>query len=180
MVINYSSFNTTIKCFDSIQSSLFKLRQLAWTEYGNKAKDVHLLYDNLDNSAVHWVVQSGNTTLAAARLNIIKTKETSSDRLNLLIKTIEKQGIYLPYPLAYFSRLVVHPDFRRRGISHRLYEARFEYLSDQRVQFTFLCTLRKTLKENLLKGGWNEIATIPAELLPGAQSHIMIHYKTTL
>jgi hypothetical protein len=61
--------------------------------------------DDLDERAVHWVVEYDNTIIASARLAVLYNLDDTGEDI---------YDFELPdgRPFAYYSRLVVHPNFQ--------------------------------------------------------------------
>ena len=83
---------------------------------GGKWKDKH------DEDSIHWgVITEDNRLIAAARLCI-------HDEVSQFPDYDEISGLvdYLPGPIGMMTRLVVHPEFQKMGISKKLDKIRIE------------------------------------------------------
>ncbi|MEP1470146.1 MAG: GNAT family N-acetyltransferase [Halieaceae bacterium] len=112
-----------------------------------------------DPSAVHWVILDGPRIVASARLNILDDKSQ------------------LPYPdvfnaidvpcksFAFYSRLVVDPDYRSRGYSLALDKIRLQYMIDNRINFA-LATARGWRLGKLRNIGFKVVAPVNSGVDP--------------
>jgi GNAT superfamily N-acetyltransferase len=81
----------------------------------------HSLEDGFDEDAWCWIIRMEDQVVAAARLTIHEdlTNVPDAHLFRHLISPI-------PEPVAYISRLVVHPAVRGRGLTRTLDELRIE------------------------------------------------------
>jgi len=151
-------FSTPIILEDKSRlTEIYNLRILA---YEHSSKSIYVnrnvfpegWKDDLDEQAIHWVVEYDNNIIASARLAV----------LNDLADTGE--DIYdfdLPpgRPFAYYSRLVVHPNFQGYGLGKILDEIRLKYIKDEPISFglAFSFDDRST---SLLKLGFIELGIV--------------------
>ncbi len=106
-----------------------------------------------DPSAIHWVIYDGHRIVASARLNILK------DRAQLPYPDVFS-GIDIPCEtFAFYSRLVVEPDYQSRGYSMALDKIRLQYLLDNEVDFA-LATARGWRLDKLRMLGFNVIRPV--------------------
>ena len=98
-----------------------RLRVLAWsTVIPATARKTNCWLDEFELAARHWCIFHEGEPIAAARMTI-------HDRLEDVPDAEIYAGVFavpLPTPIACFSRLVVHPDFRRRGLAQKLDDVR--------------------------------------------------------
>ena len=110
-------------------AQIYKLRVKAWEQYGHITKEIYPngYFDDLDKDALHWTIAINKKIIASARLNIL-------DNLN-----------QLPYPgtfkrvlaaqsdclFAFYSRLVVDPDFQGHDMSKILDMERVKYIKSR-------------------------------------------------
>lgn len=105
-------------------AAIRELRALCWA--GSYALEGSL-DDQLDARAAHWAIFAGDELVAAARLTLHTTLADVPDN-HLYVETDAEK---LSYPLGYLSRLVVHPQMRKRGLARRLDELRIEAARSQ-------------------------------------------------
>jgi len=114
---------------------LYDLRVTAYEQspksiYVNRQQFPNGLSDHLDerHTTLHWIIKDGNAIIAAARLAIINNLADIKD----LDEALDKYRIPENRPFAYYSRLVVHPDYRRAGLVQALDNVRIEYLKNHK------------------------------------------------
>lgn len=97
------------------------LRLAAWRGEPRMVETLSYWKDEIDATARHWVIVDAGEAIAAARLSFHHSIEDLPDAEILagICRT-------LPTPIASLNRLVVHPDYRRRGYGTRLDKIRLE------------------------------------------------------
>src|SRR6185437_7185737 len=116
---------------------IFDLRLHVWEnsgniEFVNRKLFPNGWYDELDESAIHWVILNHqNQIVASARLNIFYSLKESPYR-----ESINHLPFPAEVPFAFFSRLVVHPQYRQRGLSRQLYEARARFCRERKIAWS--------------------------------------------
>jgi GNAT superfamily N-acetyltransferase len=109
---------------------IYDLRVVAW-ENSPLQKFVNREYfpngwkDGLDERAIHWIVETEGKIIASARICLINNTNEIEDN----VEHVYFEGS----PLAYFSRFVVHPDYRGKGISYIMDGARVNYVWANRI-----------------------------------------------
>lgn len=111
---------------------IYDLRVNVWESQKNDFVNRRLYpngwQDELDQSAFHWIVKNDqDQIIASARLNIF----------NSLKKFPYYTSVkHLPFPgerpFAFYSRLVVHPQYRQNGLSRKLFNGR-RFFCDEKV-----------------------------------------------
>jgi len=157
---------------------IYDLRTLAYehsykTVYVNKNIFPDGWKDYLDEQAIHWVAESENTIVASARLVI----------LNDLADTREDVSAFeLPAgrPFAYYSRLVVHPEFRGYGIGAAMDAIRMSYIKREDISFAMAFSFAER-SQSLLKLGFEELGIVNYKWcglpLPTTEQHFFIFRK---
>jgi len=103
-----------------ILARIYRLRVEAWRTKLDLAADVTEWRDSFESDARHWAFFDGERPVAAARLTISRTLADVPD-------AAVYEGILpaaLPGPIASLTRLVVHPQYRGRGLARPLDEVR--------------------------------------------------------
>lgn len=116
---------------------IYDLRLEVWeksgvNEFVNRKLFPNGWYDELDDTAMHWVtVNHQNKIVASARLNIFYSLQESPYGASI-------KHLKLPaeVPFAFFSRLVVHPSCRQNGLSRELYEARAHFCKERKIAWS--------------------------------------------
>ncbi len=114
---------------------IYNLRVTAYEQspdsiYVNKQLFPQGLSDHLDNqvNTLHWIICDDNKIIAAARLAILDDFADIKDLTNeLYTYELPKER-----PFAYYSRLIVHPGYRKLGLPYMLDKARIDYLRANR------------------------------------------------
>jgi GNAT superfamily N-acetyltransferase len=103
-----------------ILQQILSLRVLAWRSFISIDPDLHEWTDKYDDTGRHWAVLDGDKVAAAGRLSV---HERLCD--------VPDSEVYTPVltmsmspPIGSMNRLVVHPDYRGRGLSDQLDEVR--------------------------------------------------------
>ena len=123
-ISNDSILRTEILMDNSRLQEIYDLRVLAW-ENSHLSQQVNCnLFpdgwkDKLDDSALHWVIKCDELVIASSRINMIEPA---------------LPGIS---PQACFSRLIVHPDFRRIGVARMMDRIRIEYVKTNSIKHSF-------------------------------------------
>lgn len=88
-------------------------------------------HDELDENAFHWVMfNEQNKIIAAARLNVfnsIKEFPYYSDIKHLSLPNTK--------PFAFYSRLVIHPEYRGEGRSFQFADSRMRFCETRKVRW---------------------------------------------
>jgi GNAT superfamily N-acetyltransferase len=101
-----------------------QLRALCWEKIYSAG---YSLEDGFDIGALHWVAYVEGRVAGAARLTI----HWDFNRLPNSHLFSHLQSAQISYPLAYISRLVVHPDVRRQGLAAHLDKLRIDAARNQ-------------------------------------------------
>jgi predicted GNAT family N-acyltransferase len=116
--------------------------------YVNKEVFPNGWYDKLDerNETLHWIIEVDNKIIASARLAILDNiKDTNED--------FDKFEMPIERPFAYWSRLVVHPDYRQTTAVQMLDTIRKSYLvNNSHIKFAVCCATKDRNKAILELG----------------------------
>lgn len=154
-----------------------RLRFIAWqTEKGFNAAFFSSGYwiDELDKVSFLWVITHHDKIIASARLSI--HKEIGFIPWNDYIPTEARDKII--FPAASINRLVVHPAYRKKGLSHPLDKVRIEKAKEENAQCIIAEPVSK--RHSVLKEigfeDYGEFGSTPE--LPGVDLGFMImHLK---
>jgi GNAT superfamily N-acetyltransferase len=103
-------------------SEVYSLRIVAWRPHTDIHVGIVEWIDEIDGKARHWAILRNGTPIAAVRLSL-------HEELRGVPSHDVYRGVFadaLPTPIASYNRMVVHPDFRGLGLSHRLDEISME------------------------------------------------------
>ena len=141
---------------DNDLKRIYRLRVTAWRESGLISSDRYPegWSDELDQQAIHWVIKHSKNIVAAARLNILES-----------LDELPYPGVFQDYeipnlnPIAFYSRLVAHPDYRGRGISKQLDSVRLDYINKNKIPLV-IATARNWRIDKLKKVGFKVLGKV--------------------
>ncbi|MBS1776337.1 MAG: GNAT family N-acetyltransferase [Bacteroidetes bacterium] len=125
------------------KSRLQEIYDLRVTAYESSPKSIYVnrntfpngWFDHLDplEETLHWIIEQENKIIASARLAILQDlKDTNED--------FDKFELPPDRPFAYWSRLVIHPSYRRSSAKAVLDNVRLKYIRDnQEIKFALCC-----------------------------------------
>jgi predicted GNAT family N-acyltransferase len=137
LIHRQNSLSTELLTDPSRLQEIYDLRLEVWEHSGNNEFVNRQLfpngwYDELDESAFHWVTfNDQNKIIAAARLNIFHSLEQSP-----YYDSIRHLAFPTDIPFAFYSRLVVHPQYRHKGLSQQLYNGRAQYCIENEIKWS--------------------------------------------
>ena len=112
-------YNLRVEAYENSPKSKFVNREIfpkGWRDHLDESEDTY-----------HFIVQEENLIVAAGRVAIIDHIEKITD----LDEAFAKYKIPDDRPFAYFSRLVVHKDYRKKGIPDSLDNFRINFLKEK-------------------------------------------------
>lgn len=122
---------------------IVKLRKKIWDAEGI-VRPMEAWRDPLDEMAIHFVAKQEDQLVGAARLIVLNKDQISN--IQRFAKYLEFDFLQdLAFPFGFFSRLVVHPDFRGQGIGRQLKERRLDFLRDHFVPTAILTSQHPTV-----------------------------------
>ena len=116
---------------------IYDLRLAVWEncgsiEFVNRTLFPTGWFDELDESAIHWVtINHQNKIVAAARLNVFHLLKESPYHTS-----ISHLGFPAESAFAFYSRLVVDPQYRNNGLSKQLYEQRTHFCREKKIPWS--------------------------------------------
>ncbi len=145
--------------FSEYKKEITSLRQLAWKERTKFPSENLIIQDKLDESdlSIHWGVFNDHELIASCRVSILSTIE------QLPYKDIFKDlDLLFSHNFAFYSRLVIHPDYRKKGLAKELDEIRVNELKNQNVKLA-LATARDWRLNYLIGEGWKMVKPVEEE-----------------
>lgn len=152
--------------------AIAKLRARAWGEDSGEIS-YNRWTDEWDASAFHHVVYSGSNLVGAVRFTIHQQCAGMPD-----FEVFEHMVSELPLPVAHCARLVVDPDFRRRGVGQTLdwviANAPFNSGANSIISTTGSHERTAHRQALMIKNGWNSAGIgrakstlpVPDKILP--------------
>lgn len=159
-----NTMSTTILKDQNRLVEIYHLRVLAYEKARTKTNINFTSYpngyfDHLEKNSLHFVCSVKNKIIAAARL----TKLSSINQL-----PYSKAYAHIEFPPVqsfwYFSRLVVHPDFRGKNLRHQLDNIRFDYLDTELDNSYAMMTARGWRVDELIAKGCSLIGEVDCTL----------------
>jgi predicted GNAT family N-acyltransferase len=117
-------------------NEIYQLRVDVWERLANCEFVNRVLYpngwsDELDKTALHWVITTAqNEIIAAARLNIFSSLDDFP-----YYSSVKQLSFPAAVPFAFLSRLVVHPDYRQQGLSRKLASSRMLFCQNKNINW---------------------------------------------
>jgi len=144
------------------KSRLQEIYDLRLEAYENSPKSIYVnrlnfpngLFDELDEKedTIHWIVEDDRKIVATARISILYKLNDIKD----LDSDFDNYNIPKERPFAYYSRLVVHHQYRKLGIVNELDEIRVKYItSNENIKFA-IAWATSDRNEGLIKIGFNK------------------------
>lgn len=151
---------------------IYDLRLNVW-EHSGKSKFVNRKFypngwhDHLDGSAFHWIViNDQNKIIASARLNIFNSLEEFPYFLS--VKNFSLPDVM---PFAFFSRLVVHPQYRQNGLSRKLYNDRTRFCEERGIRWSQVFINNPVIISQFEKSGYKNIGQANVNYHPCSDPH---------
>ena len=153
---------------------IYNLRLNVWehsgkNEFVNRNLYPNGWYDDLDESAFHWIViNNENKIIASARLNLFATLEEFPYYLSV-------QNLSLPVimPFAFFSRLVVHPLYRQNGLSRQLFTDRTLFCKEKKIRWIQVFINNPGIIRQYERSGYQNIGQAGVSYHPSAEPHLV-------
>lgn len=151
---------------------IYDLRLNVW-EHSGKSKFVNRKfypngwYDHLDEFAFHWIVlNTQNKIIASARLNIFNSLEEFPYHLS--VKNFSLPDVM---PFAFFSRLVVDPQYRQNGLSKKLYTDRARFCEERGIRWSQVFINNPLIISQFEKSGYKNIGQAQVSYHPCSEPH---------
>ncbi|WP_124643234.1 GNAT family N-acetyltransferase [Amniculibacterium aquaticum] len=114
---------------------IYDLRIMAYenspkSEFVNRQIFPNGLFDNLDarDQTLHWIIEDKNKIIASARIAVCYDFE---DLKYDVPDFLDNEKFPKSRPFAYYSRLIVHHEYRKFGFVKKLDKVRVDYLQNQ-------------------------------------------------
>jgi GNAT superfamily N-acetyltransferase len=137
---------------------IYDLRVEAWENSANKAhinrKNFPIgWFDKHDPNAHHWIIEDEGKIVAGSRICML-TDLAEIAEVDFSIFTLSSAR-----PFAYFSRLVVHPQYRRKGFTHLMDKVRVDFLQSSEAAFALSCSAPQR-RTSLEQAGFTELGML--------------------
>lgn len=139
---------------------IYHLRVFAWENSPSPASIDRKNYpngffDSLDKNAVHWVsYDDSGRIIAAARLAIIQNIEDLP-----YPRIFDHFELPPDRPFLLYSRLVIHPDYRKSGLKEKFDSVRMRFQIDNGYPFS-IATAGPVRAKELPRYGWRELGDV--------------------
>lgn len=153
---------------------VYHLRVIAYekspqSDYVNRDLYPNGWFDHLDHldTTVHFIISDNNKIIAAARLVILEELESIGKEFSTIDVPQEA-------PFAFWSRLVVHPDYRKTSAMMLLDRSRKEYLINHPyIKFAIACVV-KARSKSLLRQNFKCIGELMYNWGPQSKDRTML------
>jgi GNAT superfamily N-acetyltransferase len=148
------------------------LRTTAWKADGALpafVQDRGQWLDEHDEHATHWACFSGNRLVAAARFCVHEKVSGLPD-----LMSVSEYTHLFRAPVGSFNGLVVHPDFRGRGISALLDESRLKAARDARCRSVIATSHKRGRAIQLEQAGFRTLGKSSYQTVPYAPSFVFL------
>ncbi len=147
--MDISNIHPEILTDKSRLQEIYDLRVLSWERspqghFINKLYFPHGWRDKYDEQACHWVIENEKAIIASARVCVLDNVEEMDECFSHFCLPKER-------PFAFFSRLVVHPAHRGKGISKLMDYARLKFVRDNDISFTLASVEHEIGRNEVLK-----------------------------
>lgn len=153
---------------------IYNLRLNVWehsgkSEFVNRKLYPNGWYDDLDESAFHWIVVKGeNKIIASARLNLFNSLEEFP-----YYQAVKNLSLPEIMPFAFFSRLVVHPQYRQNGLSRQLFTARTLFCAEREIRWSQVFINNPGIIRQFEKSGYQNIGQAGVSYHPSSDPHLV-------
>ena len=137
---------------------IYDLRLNVWEHSGKNDFVNRKLYpngwfDELDKSAYHWIVLNGeNRIIASARLHLFYSLKDFP-----YYQEIKKFLLPPVMPFAFYSRLVVDPNYRQNGLSRQLYKGRERFCEERGARWAQVFINNPIILQQFERSGYRNI-----------------------
>lgn len=146
---------------------IYNLRCLAW-ENGPYPDGVNFknypngFYEKIDEKSIHFVIYNGDKEIiAASRLTHIQEFEELP-----YPKVFTSFSVYPnERPFLFYSRLVIHPNYRKMGLKQKMDKIRLQYQKDNQIAFSVATATDGRTKE-LIQYGFQKVADVAKDIDP--------------
>ena len=144
----------------SLRAEIDELIHLCWSFESIETNDVELLvsrgsgvHDPLDSISNHVIVRNESGLLIGyGRIAIVENIES----VNTTFEGLQTHDVTVP--VAYISRLVVHPDFRGRGIANIIHRSRLQSAVNEGAKVVYGWAVGDKPRSALSQLGFKEIS----------------------
>jgi predicted GNAT family N-acyltransferase len=121
-------FPTHDQMSDQLLEKIAQLRYAVWQDQGmsmENIEDKNKWNDDFDEQGYFLVIKSEGQMAGSARMSLHETIRTLSDSKLYL----GHEGAFAP-PIASLNRLIIHPDFRMKGLSRFILQKQIQVAQD--------------------------------------------------
>ncbi|MEO8823763.1 MAG: GNAT family N-acetyltransferase [Ginsengibacter sp.] len=151
---------------------IYDLRLNVWehsgkNEFVNRKLYPNGWYDELDDTAYHWVVfNEENRIVASARLHLFYSLQDFP-----YYKSVRKYLLPRVIPFAFYSRLVVDPAYRQNGLSRQLYADRSRFCEQRGTKWSQVFINNPVIIKQYERSGYINIGQAEVAYHPSYAAH---------
>lgn len=153
---------------------IYDLRLNVWEHSGKSDFVNRKLYpngwhDSLDESAYHWVVfNNENKIIASARVNLFYSLNDFP-----YYQAVKKFLLPKEMPFAFYSRLVVDPQYRQNGLSRQLYNGRVKFCEERGVRWSQVFINNPVILSQFERSGYSNIGHAKVAYHASSEPHFV-------
>ncbi|MEO9022610.1 MAG: GNAT family N-acetyltransferase [Ginsengibacter sp.] len=169
---NHQALQSELLADTSLLTEIYNLRLNVWehsgkSEFVNRKLYPNGWYDHIDSKAFHWIVfNNQHKIIASARLNLFNSFEEFPYHLS--VKNLPLPDVM---PFAFFSRLVVHPQYRQNGLSRQLFTSRTRFCEERGIRWSQAFINNKLIIRQFEKSGYKNIGPAQVAYHPSSEPH---------
>jgi GNAT superfamily N-acetyltransferase len=172
LALQSSPYRVDLFTTEAELEAIAKLRIEAWQANGELPSFIvnqDIRKDEHEKHGIHLAVLQNGSPVAAAKICFHETPEECPDP-----ESLEGYEIQLLPPIATFNRLVVHPQFRRLGLSRLLTKQRIEIAKDRNCRSVVSVTEERSRMRQLESLGFERLGPTQLRYLSYAESVVYL------
>lgn len=166
------TLHTSLLTDRSRLQEIYDLRLAVWehsgkSEFVNRKLFPNGWHDELDDVAFHWITTNDqNKIIASARLNIFQSFAEFP-----YYSSMKHLSFPNTKPFAFYSRLVVHPEYRNNGLSRQLFDGRTAFCKEKDITWSQVFINNPYIIDLFEKSGYKSIGHAKVNYHSSSQPH---------